>query len=130
MKTVRLDQLLMQRGLLESREKARRVVLAGQVRVNGVLATKPGRSFAEDVTLEVIGGARFVSRAETNWKARLSSLSWMCRGWSRWMWGRQQVVLRIAAAAWCGEGVRGRRRKRAAALEITDRRAGGGDGTV
>ena len=62
MKTVRLDQLLVQQGLLESREKARRVVLAGQVRVNGVLATKPGRSFAEDVTLEVIGGARFVSR--------------------------------------------------------------------
>jgi 23S rRNA (cytidine1920-2'-O)/16S rRNA (cytidine1409-2'-O)-methyltransferase len=37
----RLDQVLVERGLCESREKARRAVLAGQVRVNQQRAAKP-----------------------------------------------------------------------------------------
>src|SRR3972149_705596 len=38
----RIDALLVERGLLESRERARAVLLAGEVRVDGVLATGPG----------------------------------------------------------------------------------------
>ena len=37
----RLDQALVERGLCESRERAKRLILAGQVRVNAQTARKP-----------------------------------------------------------------------------------------
>lgn len=58
----RLDLLLTARGLAESREKAQRLIRAGQVRVNGQVATKPGTSFPEEVDLELEAPPRFVSR--------------------------------------------------------------------
>lgn len=48
MKRVRLDTLLLDRGLVTSRERARALILAGDVRVNGAVATKAGTSVAED----------------------------------------------------------------------------------
>ena len=48
MKKVRLDQLVVQRGLAPSREKAQRLILAGAVRVNGEPATKPGHAVSDD----------------------------------------------------------------------------------
>ena len=39
---IRLDQLLVQKGLVESREKARRMIMAGLVEVNRVRIDKPG----------------------------------------------------------------------------------------
>lgn len=39
---VRLDSLLYARGLVDSREKARAMIIAGEVRVNGVPVDKPG----------------------------------------------------------------------------------------
>ncbi|MGE3311986.1 MAG: TlyA family RNA methyltransferase [Limisphaerales bacterium] len=59
---MRLDQQLLERGLCESREKAQRAILAGQVRVNGQVADKPGRKVRPDDTLEVMAGERYVSR--------------------------------------------------------------------
>src|SRR5215467_11491455 len=58
----RLDQVLVERGLCESREKAKRAVLAGQVRVNQQLAHKPSDSIkpADVITLEA--PEKFVSR--------------------------------------------------------------------
>jgi 23S rRNA (cytidine1920-2'-O)/16S rRNA (cytidine1409-2'-O)-methyltransferase len=41
-KRARLDALLVERGLMPSRERARAVILAGQVRVNGEVVTKAG----------------------------------------------------------------------------------------
>jgi 23S rRNA (cytidine1920-2'-O)/16S rRNA (cytidine1409-2'-O)-methyltransferase len=58
----RLDVALVARGLCESREKARRAVMAGQVRVNGQPARKAGDAVREGDTLEVEGGERYVSR--------------------------------------------------------------------
>ena len=58
----RLDILLVQRGLAESREKAQRLVLAGEVRVAGQVATKPGHDFDDAVELAVAQPERFVSR--------------------------------------------------------------------
>ena len=58
----RLDQLLVQRGLTESREKAQRLILAGEVRVADQVATKPGHDFADDVVITVDQPERFVSR--------------------------------------------------------------------
>ena len=48
MKRTRLDTLLVDRGLVATRERARALILAGDVRVNGSVATKAGTSVAED----------------------------------------------------------------------------------
>ena len=42
MKT-RLDRLMVDRGLAESREKAQALIMAGEVRVDGQKASKPGQ---------------------------------------------------------------------------------------
>jgi len=58
----RLDTLLVAAGLAESKEWAQRLILAGEVRVAGQVATKPGHKFAADVALTVDAPPRFVSR--------------------------------------------------------------------
>jgi 23S rRNA (cytidine1920-2'-O)/16S rRNA (cytidine1409-2'-O)-methyltransferase len=54
----RLDVLLVERGLAESRSQAQALVLAGRVRGH----SKAGEQVSVDVDLEVAPGARFVSR--------------------------------------------------------------------
>jgi len=51
----RLDMLLVEQGLAPSREKARGMILAGQVRVNGRVLDKPGTSVAVDSIIELAG---------------------------------------------------------------------------
>ena len=61
---MRLDQLLVERGLFESRERARRAVMAGLVEVEGRRVDKPGAAVAADKALRVLAPAEpFVSRA-------------------------------------------------------------------
>jgi 23S rRNA (cytidine1920-2'-O)/16S rRNA (cytidine1409-2'-O)-methyltransferase len=52
-KRQRLDQLLVERGLAASRERARALILAGQVRVNGHAARKAGDLVAPDDRVEL-----------------------------------------------------------------------------
>jgi 23S rRNA (cytidine1920-2'-O)/16S rRNA (cytidine1409-2'-O)-methyltransferase len=61
MKT-RLDRLLVERHLAESREKAQALIMAGEVLLNGQKAAKPGQSVAEDAVLEVLARPPYVSR--------------------------------------------------------------------
>ena len=59
----RLDILVTERGLVESREKAKTLIMAGQVYVDGQKADKPGDTFSEDAAVEVRGkGLPYVSR--------------------------------------------------------------------
>ena len=58
----RLDHLLVDRGLAESREKAQALILAGHVLVNGQKAGKPGHSVAGDVRVELLERMPYVSR--------------------------------------------------------------------
>ncbi len=58
----RLDQCLVERGLCATRSKAQAAILAGQVRVNGQPARKPGDPTAPDAQLELVAPERFVSR--------------------------------------------------------------------
>lgn len=58
----RLDQALVDRGLCPSREKAKRLILAGKVRVNGQSAGKPGDAVREKDELSLIAEEKYVSR--------------------------------------------------------------------
>jgi 23S rRNA (cytidine1920-2'-O)/16S rRNA (cytidine1409-2'-O)-methyltransferase len=62
MKNMRIDILLVERGLAESRSLAQRLVMAGQVRVNGQVVPKPSVTFPPDTSIEIDRGARYVSR--------------------------------------------------------------------
>ena len=58
----RLDQHLVALGLTPSREQARRLIMAGQVRVDGQVADKPAASVTPDAQIEIKQRPRFVSR--------------------------------------------------------------------
>ncbi len=62
MKKTRLDQLVVDKGLAESREKAKRLILAGQVLVDGHPAPKPGHPLTADHKIILKEAERFVSR--------------------------------------------------------------------
>ena len=62
----RLDVALVERGLCESREKARRAVMAGLVRINARLARKPSDSVKDSDILKLASAERYVSRG--GWK--------------------------------------------------------------
>lgn len=59
----RLDALLVERGLAESRSRAQALILSGSVRVGDCVVTKAGSRVAPDEALIVERGDRFVSRA-------------------------------------------------------------------
>lgn len=58
----RIDVLLVDRGLVASREKAQALVLAGAVFVNGQKMEKSGTAVADDAAIEVKEGLKFASR--------------------------------------------------------------------
>jgi 23S rRNA (cytidine1920-2'-O)/16S rRNA (cytidine1409-2'-O)-methyltransferase len=58
----RLDQALVERGLCESRERAKRAILAGQVRVNGQTARKASDSVKGEDEVSLDTPEKFVSR--------------------------------------------------------------------
>ena len=59
----RLDLLVVERGLADSREKAQAMILAGEVRVNGSRSDKAGMQVATDSRIEVSGtSAKYASR--------------------------------------------------------------------
>jgi 23S rRNA (cytidine1920-2'-O)/16S rRNA (cytidine1409-2'-O)-methyltransferase len=59
---LRADQALVERGLCDSREKAKRAVMAGQVRVNGQVVRKPSDVVSVRDQLELTAAEKFVSR--------------------------------------------------------------------
>ncbi len=62
----RLDQALVERGLCESREKAKRAIMAGQVLVNGQRARKPSDGVKAKDELALTAPEKYVSRG--GWK--------------------------------------------------------------
>jgi 23S rRNA (cytidine1920-2'-O)/16S rRNA (cytidine1409-2'-O)-methyltransferase len=69
----RLDVLLVERGLVASREAARRLIMAGEVRVDGEVRTKPGMRVARAVVITVQQTPRFVSRGGEKLAAALEA---------------------------------------------------------
>ncbi len=80
MPKTRLDILLTERGLAESRTKAQALIMAGQVRVDGQTALKAGAAVAAESTLTVDAGPRFVSRGGEKLDAALEALALDVRG--------------------------------------------------
>jgi len=68
---LRLDQLLVDRGLAESRNKAQALILAGQVTVNGQKAGKAGQTVDVESRIAVLAPPRFVSRGGAKLEAAL-----------------------------------------------------------
>ena len=67
----RLDVLLVERGLAESRAQAQRLIRAGLVRVEGQVADKPGTRVATNVEITLQARPRFVSRGGEKLEAAL-----------------------------------------------------------
>src|SRR5512136_2041841 len=69
----RLDLLLVERGLAESRSLAQRLIMAGQVRVNGEVMLRAAANVPSDVRVEVEHGPRFASRGGEKLDAALKA---------------------------------------------------------
>jgi len=74
----RLDIRLVACGLAPSRETAKRLILAGVVRVNGQRASKASDLVADDAALEVEAPEKYVSRGGHKLEAALESLNIFC----------------------------------------------------
>jgi len=75
MPKTRLDVLLVESGLAESRAKAQALIMAGQVRVNGQTALKAAALIEPSATLTVDSGPRFVSRGGEKLEAALEAFA-------------------------------------------------------
>lgn len=70
----RLDQWLVIRGQAPSRDAAVRMILAGEVKVNGVTVDKPAKAVSADATIEIVQHtSRFVSRGGEKLEAALDA---------------------------------------------------------
>ncbi len=69
----RLDLLLVEKGLAESRERARRLIMAGEVTLAGEPVDKPGRLVAADADLAVRAHMPYVSRGGLKLAAALDA---------------------------------------------------------
>ena len=70
---LRLDLLLLERGLVATREQARRLIMAGQVTVQGQRVDKPGQLMPHDAVVAVREGLRYVSRGGFKLEAALDT---------------------------------------------------------
>src|SRR3954451_8901490 len=78
----RLDSLLADRGLFESRSRAAAAVMAGKVRLggDGARASKPGQMVADDVSVSIDPGSSYVSRGGVKLANALQTLGIDARG--------------------------------------------------
>ncbi len=67
----RLDLELVERGLVESREKAQALILAGQVLVDGQKVDKAGQRVGGDARIELVSQPRYVGRGGLKLEAAL-----------------------------------------------------------
>ena len=75
MAKTRIDLLLVERGLVESRSLAGRLVMAGQVRADGQVVPKPSTTVSPEAKLEIDLGPPFVSRGGEKLQAALQAFS-------------------------------------------------------
>jgi 23S rRNA (cytidine1920-2'-O)/16S rRNA (cytidine1409-2'-O)-methyltransferase len=81
MKLERVDVLLVEKGLCESREQAKRLILAGEVRIGDRVVDKPGQKLADDAALEVREKPKFVGRGGIKLEGALEAFGIDPTGW-------------------------------------------------
>jgi 23S rRNA (cytidine1920-2'-O)/16S rRNA (cytidine1409-2'-O)-methyltransferase len=79
-KKQRLDVALVERGIAASRERARALILAGDVRVDGAVETRAGAGVAAESAIELERPPRFVSRGGEKLDHALEALGVDVRG--------------------------------------------------
>ncbi|MDH3673888.1 MAG: TlyA family RNA methyltransferase [Anaerolineae bacterium] len=73
MAKVRLDRLLIEKGLLESRSKAQALIMAGRVAVDGQVVTKAGMQISSEAKITIEGKLPYVSRGGLKLAAALDA---------------------------------------------------------
>ena len=98
----RLDVLLVKRGLAESREKAKAIIMSGIVFVDNEREDKAGTFFKDTVNIEVRGKTlKYVSRGGLKLEKAMDKFGvtldkknmYGCRGFYRWLY-------RLHASKW------------------------------
>ncbi len=79
-KKLRLDELLVARGLAESRSQAKALIMSGRVRLGTDRLDKPGKEFPIDLELAIDQPPRFVSRGGEKLSAALERFAIDLRG--------------------------------------------------
>jgi ribosomal 50S subunit-recycling heat shock protein len=79
---VRLDELLVARGLAESRSQAQRLILAGEVSVGDRVLDKAGHMVPENADVRVATGSRYVSRGGLKLEHALHAFAVDPSGWT------------------------------------------------
>lgn len=77
---IRLDRLLCERGLVESRQKARALILEGNVLVDGIVVDKPGSFVRTDVSITIKERMPYVSRGGLKLEKAISAFGIDLRG--------------------------------------------------
>jgi 23S rRNA (cytidine1920-2'-O)/16S rRNA (cytidine1409-2'-O)-methyltransferase len=77
----RLDLLLVERGLVESRERAQRMIMAGGVHVDGRRMDKPGTRVTVEAEVVVQGSDRYVGRGGVKMEGALRGFGVSPEGW-------------------------------------------------
>lgn len=62
MKKIRIDTLVVESGLAESRSLAQKMIMAGEVRAEGNIVFKPSQTYSPGIMIEIINKPRYVSR--------------------------------------------------------------------
>lgn len=78
---LRLDLLLVERALTDSREKAKALILAGQVLVNDQKIDKAGTPVSTDARVEILQQLRYVSRGGLKLESALQVFAIDPQGW-------------------------------------------------
>lgn len=81
-KRVRLDVLMVERGLADSRQQAQRLVMAGEVFIGDTRAEKPAQPVRPDAALRVRAPAPFASRGGLKLEAGLKQFELDVAGWT------------------------------------------------
>jgi 23S rRNA (cytidine1920-2'-O)/16S rRNA (cytidine1409-2'-O)-methyltransferase len=79
-KKLRLDQVLVGRGLFPSREKARRAVMAGEVKVGTRIAVKPSELLEEEASISIKPARKYVGRGALKLESALEYFKIDVRG--------------------------------------------------
>ena len=103
----RLDVLVVSRGLAPSREKAKAIIMAGNVLVDGQREDKAGSMFKDTVEITVKGHTLpYVSRGGL--KLEKAMTHFWCYPERQGMYGCRcfyRRIYRLYAAKWCGKGI-------------------------